>query len=132
VTYQCQDFTITSSISECDQKCETRNAESEIVIDGWSKSQQNPCGTCMGPGLAPIKSSGHGDGRVRNRIDPFLWSKSTPLPGYPDPLQTVKLSCQTLCQKEPGRRHLMICLHQLLEHQPIVISLFLSHINASP
>jgi len=40
--YQCQYFTIHSSISECDSKCETRNAEPEIGTDGSSKTRQNP------------------------------------------------------------------------------------------
>jgi len=41
VTYQWQYFTITSSISECDHKCETRNAQPEIGTDGSSQTLRN-------------------------------------------------------------------------------------------
>jgi hypothetical protein len=42
VTYQCQYFTIISSICESDHKCETRNAEHEIGTDGSSQTRRNP------------------------------------------------------------------------------------------
>jgi len=42
MTYKCQYFTIHSSISECDHKCETRNAEPEIRTDGSSSTRRNP------------------------------------------------------------------------------------------
>jgi hypothetical protein len=40
--YQWRYFTINSSISECDHKCETRNAEPEIGTDGSSQTRRNP------------------------------------------------------------------------------------------
>jgi len=42
MTYQGQYCTINSSISECDHKCETRNAEPEIRTDGSSQTWRNP------------------------------------------------------------------------------------------
>jgi hypothetical protein len=41
VRYQCRYFTINSSISECDHKCNTRNAEPEIGTDGSSQTLRN-------------------------------------------------------------------------------------------
>jgi hypothetical protein len=42
MTYQCQYFTINSSISKCDHKCETRNADPEIGTDRSSQTWRNP------------------------------------------------------------------------------------------
>ena len=42
VPYQCQYFTINSSISECYHKCGTQNAELEIVTNESSQTHQNP------------------------------------------------------------------------------------------
>jgi len=70
VQYQCQYFTIHSSISECDHKCETRNAEPEIGtdessqtrrklrVDGYRSGFGPPRVSRLGfgPGLEPIRS----------------------------------------------------------------------------
>jgi hypothetical protein len=60
VTYQRQYFTINSSISECDNKYETRNAELEIATDGSSQTQQNPQvdGDGSGFDLPRVRGSG--------------------------------------------------------------------------
>jgi len=86
VTYQCQSFTISSSISECDHKCETRNAEPEIGPDGSSQTRWNPQVDGYGSGFGPprVRGSGFGPGLEPNR--PVLRSKPGPLAGYPDPL----------------------------------------------
>jgi len=42
VTYQYHYFTIISSISECDHRCESRNAEPEIGTDRSSLTWHNP------------------------------------------------------------------------------------------
>jgi len=42
VPYQCQCFTINSSISECDHKCGTRNTELDIATDRVSQTRQCP------------------------------------------------------------------------------------------
>jgi len=42
VMSQCQHFMVNSSISECDHKCETQNAEPEIGTNGSSETWQNP------------------------------------------------------------------------------------------
>jgi len=60
VTYQCQYFTISRSISECDRKCETRNAEPEIRPDMSSQSGRNPRVDGYGYGFGPPGVSGSG------------------------------------------------------------------------
>jgi len=51
--YQCQYCMMNSSISECDHKCGTRNAEPEIGTETSSRIWQNPqldgCGSRFGP-----------------------------------------------------------------------------------
>jgi len=95
VTYQCQYFTISSSISEYDHKCETQNAEPEIGPDGSSQTRRNPRVDGYGSGFGPPRVSGSGFGRVWNRTDPFLQSKPGPLAGYPDPLLTLAAPAPT-------------------------------------
>jgi hypothetical protein len=56
VTYQCQYFRISSSISECDNQCETRNAEPEIGPDGSSKTRVKPTGWRVRVWVWPAKS----------------------------------------------------------------------------
>jgi hypothetical protein len=60
VTYQCQYHTISSSISECDHECGTRNAEPHIGTDGSDHIRRNllvaRCGS--GFGLWRVRMSG--------------------------------------------------------------------------
>jgi len=60
VMYQCQYFTINSSISECDQKCETRNTEPEIRITRYRQCRQNPQIDGYGSGFGSPRNSGLG------------------------------------------------------------------------
>jgi len=60
VTYQCQYFTISSSISECNHKCETRNTEPEIGTDGSSQTRRNPWVNGYGSRFGPARVSGSG------------------------------------------------------------------------
>ena len=60
MTYQCQHLTISSSISECDHKCETRNTEPEIGPDGSSQTRRNPRVDGYGSGFGPPRVSGSG------------------------------------------------------------------------
>ena len=69
VTYQCQYFTINSSISGCNHKGETRNAEPEIGTDWSSQTQHNPRvdGYGSGFGLPRVRGSGFRTGLESNR-----------------------------------------------------------------
>jgi len=87
--YYAQYFTINSRISECDYKCETRNAEPEIRTDGSSQTQQNPRVDVYVSGFGRQDSAGRVSGRFWNRTNQFLRSKPGPLAGYPDPLLTL-------------------------------------------
>ena len=60
VTYKCQYFTINSSISECNHKCEIRNAEPEIGIDGSCQTLRNPCVDRYRSGFGPPRVSRSG------------------------------------------------------------------------
>jgi hypothetical protein len=60
VTYHGQYFTINSRISECDHKCETRNAEPEIGTDGSSQTRRNPRVDGYGSGFGPPRVCGSG------------------------------------------------------------------------
>jgi len=89
VTYQCQYFTMNSSISERDHKYETWNAEPEIGTDGSSQTRRNPQVDGQGSGFVRQESAGRVFGRFWKRTDPFLRSKPGQLAGYPDPLLTL-------------------------------------------
>jgi len=86
VTYLCQYFTISSSISECDHKCETRNAEPEIGPDGSSQTRRNSQVDGYGPwfGLPRVSRSGSWPGLEPNR--PSLVVQSRTAGGLPGPV----------------------------------------------
>jgi len=67
--YQCQYFTIHSSISECDHKCETWNTEPEIGTDMSDQTRRNPRVDGYGSGFGPPKvgRSGFWPGQEPNR-----------------------------------------------------------------
>ena len=60
VTYQGQYFTIISSLSDCDRKCETWNAEPAIRTDGSSQTWPNPRVDGYGSGFGPPRVWGSG------------------------------------------------------------------------
>jgi hypothetical protein len=60
VTYQCQYFMIISSISECNQKCETRNAEPEIGTGRSIQTRQHPRVDGYRSRFCPPRVSGSG------------------------------------------------------------------------
>jgi len=92
VTYQCQYCTINSSISECDQQCETRNAEPGIGTDWSSQTHWNPWvdGYGSGFGLPTVSRSGFWTGLGPNW--PGSRSKPGPLLGYQDPYLTLNVT----------------------------------------
>jgi len=86
VTYQCQYFTINSSISECDHKYETRNAEPEIGTDGSSQSRRNPRVDGYGSGLGQPRGSGSGFWTVLEPNRPVFAVQSRTAGGLPGPV----------------------------------------------
>jgi len=58
--YQSRYFTINSTISECDHKCETWNADPEIGTDGSSQTRRNPRVDRYGTGFGLTRVSGSG------------------------------------------------------------------------
>jgi hypothetical protein len=96
VQFQCQCFTINSSISESDHTCETRHPEPEIEMEGYSQTLQNPLIDGYRSGFGLPRVSGSGFGRVWNQTDPCLRSKPGPLAGYPDPLLTLPVSSSSI------------------------------------
>jgi len=72
VTYRCQYFTIHSTISECDHKCETRNAEPEIGTDASSQTRWNPQVDGYGSGFGPPRVSGLGFWTCLERKQPVF------------------------------------------------------------
>ena len=60
VTYQCQYFTISSSISYCNHTCETWNADPEIRPNGSSQTRRNPQVDMYGSGFGLPRVSGSG------------------------------------------------------------------------
>ena len=72
-----------SSISECDDKCETRNAEPEIGTDGSSQTRRNLRVDGYGSGFAPPRVSmlGFWTGLEPNRpVFPFQTRTASGLP----------------------------------------------------
>jgi len=86
VTYQCQYFTINSSISECDHKYETRNAEPEIGTDRSSKTRRNPRVDGYGSGFGPPRISGSGFWTVLELNRPVFAGQTRIAGGLPEPV----------------------------------------------
>jgi hypothetical protein len=104
MTYQCQYFAISSSISECDHKCETRNAEPEIGPEGSSQTGSNPSVDGYGSGFCPPRVSGSGfwPGLEANR--PVFAVQTRTAGGLPGPI------ANTTHQKQMLQRNL--CMSQ--------------------
>ena len=86
VTYQCQCFTTNSSISECDNTCETRNPEPEIWIDESSQTWLNPQvdGYGLAFGLPIVSRSGFWTRLEPNR--PVFAVQTRTTGGWPGPV----------------------------------------------
>jgi len=90
VTYQCQNFMISSSLSKCDHKCETRNAEPEIGPDRSSETRWNPRVDRYGSGFGPPRVSGSGfwPGWEPNR--PVFAVQTRTTGGLPGPIANTR------------------------------------------
>jgi len=86
VTYQCQYFTINSSISECDNKYETQNAEPEIGTDGSSQSRRKPRVDGYGSWFGPPRVSGSGFWTVLEPNRPVFAVQTPTAGGLPGPV----------------------------------------------
>ena len=86
VTYQGQYFTIISSISECDHKCETRNAEPEIGPDGSSQTWRNPRVDGYWSGFGPPRVCGSGFWPVLEPNLPVFAVQTRTAGGLPGPV----------------------------------------------
>jgi len=98
VTYQCQYFTISSSLSECDNKCEPRNAEPEIGPDGYSQTRRNPRVDGYRSGFGPprVRGSGFWPGLERNW--PVFAVQTRTAGGLPRPVANTTLGKKWLRQ----------------------------------
>jgi len=86
VTYQCQYFTINSSISECDHKYETRNAEPEIGTDGSTQTRRNPRVDGYRSGFGQPKVRGSGFWKVLQPNRPVFAVQTRTAGGLPGPV----------------------------------------------
>ena len=84
--YQCQYLTIESSISECDHKCESWNAEPEIGTDWSSMTRRNQQVDGHGSGFNPttVNKSGFWLGLQPNQ--PVFAVQTRTAGGYPGPI----------------------------------------------
>ena len=92
VTYHGQYFTINSRISECDHKCETRNAEPEIGTDGSSQTRQNPRVDGYGSGFGPPRVCGSDFWTVLEPNRPVFAVQTRTAGGLPGPVANT--SCR--------------------------------------
>jgi len=86
VTYHGQYFTINSRISECDHKCETRNAEPEIGTDGSGHTRQNPRVDGYGSAFGPLGVWGSGFWTVLEPNRPIFAVQTRTAGGLPRPV----------------------------------------------
>jgi hypothetical protein len=94
---------IISSISECDHKCETQNAEPEIGTDGSSQTRQHRPGDGYGSGFGPPRVSGSGSWTGLEPMRPICAVQTQTAGGLPGPIAntTNTLFCQS------NNQHLM-------------------------
>jgi hypothetical protein len=96
VMYQGQYFTINSSISECDHKCETRNAEPEIGTNGSSLTRQNPRVDGNRSGFGPPRVCGSGFWPVLEPNRPVFAVQTRTAGGLPVPVANTN-GGSTIC-----------------------------------
>jgi hypothetical protein len=99
VTYQGQYFTINSCISECDHKCETRNAEPENGTDGSSQTRRNPRVDGYGSGLGLPRVCGSGFWTVLEPNRPIFEVQTRTAGGLPGPVANTR-HCKHICEVE--------------------------------
>ena len=90
MTYQCQYFTISSSISECDHKCETSNAEPEIGPAGSCQTRRNLPVDGYGSGFGPPRVSGSGFWPVREPNRQVFAVQTRTAGGLPGPVANTQ------------------------------------------
>jgi hypothetical protein len=106
VTYQGQYFTINSHISECDHRCETRNAELEIRTDGSCQTRQNPRVDRYGSGFGPPRVYGSGVWMVLKPNRPVFAVQTRTAGGLPGPVaNTIKNECNTMIITPRRHKH---------------------------
>ena len=86
LTYHGQYYTINSRISECDHKCETRNAELEIGTDRSSQTRRNPRVDGCGSGFGPPRVCGSGFWTVPEPNRPVFVVQTRTASGLPGPV----------------------------------------------
>ena len=96
MTYQGQYFTIISSISECDYKCETRNAEPEIGTDGSSQTRRNPRVDGYGSGFGPPRVCRSGFWTVLEPNRPVFAVQTRTTGGLPRPIANTTHYCKPI------------------------------------
>ena len=106
MTYQCQYFTINSSISECDHKYETRNAEPEIGTDGSSQTWRNLPVDGYGSGVGLPRVSGSGFLMVLEPNRPGFAVQTRTAGGLPGPVANTKLSYSDFDPMGPASNYL--------------------------
>jgi len=84
--YHVQYFTINSRISECDHKCETVNAETEIGTDGSIQTWRNPRVDGYGSGFGPPRVYGSGFWPVLEPNRPVFAVQTWTAGGLPGPV----------------------------------------------
>jgi len=100
VTFQCQYFTINSSISECNHKYELRNTEQEIGTDGSSQTRRNPRVDGYGAGFGSQRVSGSGFWTVLEPNRPIFAVQTRNAGRLPGPIANTNLESQPT---SPGR-----------------------------
>jgi len=90
VTYHGQYFTINSRISECDHKCETRNAEPEIGTNGSGQTRRNLRVDGYGSGFCPPRVCGSGFWTVLEPHRPVFAVQTRTAGGLPGPIANTR------------------------------------------
>jgi len=96
VTYECQSCTINSSISECDNICETQHAEPEIWTDCSSQTLQNLRVDGQGSGFDPPTVSVLGFGMGLELNQPVFAVQTGTTSGLPEPIANTTLQSMLL------------------------------------
>jgi len=107
VTYQSQYFTIINSISECDHKFETRNAEPEIGTDVSSQTRRNPQVDGYGSGFGLQRVCGSGFWTILEPNRPVFKIQTRNAGGLPGPVaNTESASYLSFCNCKPTAREI--------------------------